>query len=160
MTVVKLDKRDKQLLMLLQKNGRESLTKLARALNLSIDSTHKRLKKLHASGAISKFGIFIDPKVLGYDLVVNVQIKLHNISEIELDKFISYLKNHENVIELISTLGDYDLTCVIIAENTEQLEEISRKIRQDFKDLIADWKSVINLKVHKFEEYSFGRENK
>ena len=108
MTVVKLDKRDKQLLMLLQKNGRESLTKLARALNLSIDSTHKRLKKLHASGAISKFGIFIDPKVLGYNFVVNVQIKLHNISEIELDKFISYLKNYENDD---NTIGSQSFAC-------------------------------------------------
>ncbi len=39
-------------------------------------------------------------------------------------------------------------------QNTEELEIISREIRQKFKDLIADWKSVINLKVHKFEEYN------
>lgn len=153
--VIKLDKRDKKLLSLLQENGRESLTKLANALELSIDSTHKRIKKLRASGVISKFGIFIDPKILGYDLIANVQIKLHNIGEKELNKFINYLKNYHNVIELISTLGEYDLTCVLIAENTENLEMISREIRQRFRDLIADWKSVINLKVHKFEEYHF-----
>jgi Lrp/AsnC family leucine-responsive transcriptional regulator len=149
-----MDKKDKKLLTLLQENSRESLTVLSKKLSLSIDATHKRLKKLHASGIILKFGIFIDPKALGFDLVANIQIKLHNISEEELEKFINYLKNCNNVIELISTLGNYDLTCVIIAKNTEELEKISREIRQKFRSIIADWKSVINLKVHKFEEYS------
>ena len=152
---MELDKRNKKLLMLLQENGRASLTELAKTLNLSIDSTHKRLKKLKANGVIANFGIFIDPKVLGYDLVANASIKLHNISEKELNEFIDYLKSHQNVIELISTLGEYDLTCVMIAENTAVLEETSRHIRQKFRDLIADWRSVINLKVHKFEEYTF-----
>jgi len=150
-----LDQKNKHLLELLQDNGRASLTDLSKALGLSIDATHKRLKKLHAGGIIAKFGIFINPKALGYDLVANVQIKLQNISEDELDKFILFLKNHKQVIELITVLGDYDLTCVIIAPNTEELERISREIRQKFKSLIADWRSVINLKVHKFEEYSF-----
>ena len=150
-----MDNKDRLLLELLQKNSRESLTSLAKALNLSIDSTHKRLKKLHDNGIITRFGIFIDPKAIGYDLVANVQIKLQNISEEELNKFISYLKAHKNVIELITILGDYDITCVLIAKDTQELEFISRHIRQKFKDLIADWRSVINLVVHKFEEYSF-----
>ncbi len=151
---MELDKKDKLLLELLQKNARESLTNLAKAVNLSIDSTNKRIKKLKDLGIISKFGVFINPKALGYDLVANVQIKLHNINEEILNKFIAFLKSHNNVVELITILGDYDITCVIIAKNTEEFEYISRDIRQKFKDLIADWKSVINLKVYKFEEYS------
>ncbi|RJQ17969.1 Lrp/AsnC family transcriptional regulator [Candidatus Woesearchaeota archaeon] len=150
-----MDVKDKKLLAMLQVNGRISLTELAKTVNLSIDSTHKRLKKLQENGIIAKFGIFIDPKSLGYELVANIQIKLHNISEEQLDKFLGFLREHDNIIELITTLGDYDITCVIIAKNTEELELLSRKIRQEFKELIADWKSVINLKVHKFEEYSF-----
>jgi len=152
---MKLDERDMQLLNLLQKNSRQSLTSLAKSIGLSIDSTHKRLKKLTNAGIIDRFGIFLNPKKLGYDLVANVQIKLHNINEEELVQFIGFLKAHKNVTELISTLGDYDLTCVIISKSTEELEQISRYIRQKFKELIADWKSVINLKTHKFEEYSF-----
>ena len=153
--LAELDKKDKKLLEILQYNGRASLTVLAKSLSLSIDSTHKRLKKLLASGIIARIGTFIDPKALGYDLVANVQIKLHNISEEQLNKFIAYLQAHKNVIELITTLGDYDITCVLIAKNTEELEILSRQIRQKFKELISDWKSVINLKIHKFEEYGF-----
>lgn len=148
-----LDAKDKQLLDILQKNSRESLTNIAKSLKLSIDSTHKRIKKLHEKGIIAKFSILIDPKALGYELVANIQIKLQNISEEELNKFLTFLKVHKNVIELVSILGEYDLTVVIIAKNTEEYELISRNIRQQYKNLIADWKSVINLKVYKFEEY-------
>ena len=151
---MQLDNKDRKLLNLLQENSRESLTVLSKALNLSIDSTHKRLKKLLNSGIIN-LGIYPDPKKLGYEFVVNVQIKLNNISEEELNKFISFLKAHPRVIELISTLGDYDLTCILIARDTEDLEEISRAIRQKFRNIINDWHTVINLKIHKFEEYNF-----
>jgi Lrp/AsnC family transcriptional regulator, leucine-responsive regulatory protein len=150
-----MDDRDKQLLTALQENSREQLKILSKKINLSIDATKKRIEKLKGKGIIGKFGIFIDPKALGYDLVANVQIKLHNISEEELNKFTSFLKQHKHVIELITTLGDYDITCVLIAKNTEELEITSRTIRQRFKNIIADWKSVINLKVYKFEEYIF-----
>ena len=149
---MKLDKKDLQIIQLLEENGRTQLTDLAKAVGLSIDSTHKRLKKLIANKTIF-IKALVDPKAIGYELIANVQIKLNNISEDELNKFIAYLKSHQNVIELISILGDYDITCVIIAKNTEELDTISREIRNKFKLVIADWHSVINLKVHKFEEY-------
>ena len=149
---MELDKRDRQLIGLLQENGRAQLTDLAKALGLSIDSTHKRLKKLIANKAIF-IKALVYPKAIGYDLIANVQIKLNNISEEELTKFIAYLKSHPNVIELLSILGDYDITCVFIAKNTEELETTYREVRYKFKSLIADWRSVINLKLHKFEEY-------
>lgn len=152
MAQTKLDKRDRQLIGLLQTNGRAQLTDLAKALGLSIDSTHKRLKKLIANKVIF-IRALVDPAALGYGLIANVQIKLNNISEEELTKFIAYLKSHPNVIELFSILGDYDITCVFIARTTEELETIYREVRYKFKTMIADWHSVINLKMHKFEEY-------
>ncbi len=150
-----IDTKDKALLGLLQKNSREQLKILAKQIGLSIDSTKKRIEKLKKNGVIAKFGAFIDPKAVGYDLVANVQIKLQNLSEEELIKFIAYLKAHKNVTTLITTLGDFDITCVLIAKNTDEMDSLFREIRHKFKNIIADWKSVINLKVHKFEEYSF-----
>lgn len=152
---MELDDKDKVLLQMLQKNSRESLTKLAKKLDLSIDSTHKRIKRLQRTGIIDRFGVFINPKPMGYELIVNIQIKLRNISDEELDKLMGFLKSHKNITVLITTLGHFDILCIMIAKNTEELETISRHIRQKFRDLIDDWKSVINLKVHKLEWYSF-----
>ncbi|MFH1839995.1 MAG: Lrp/AsnC family transcriptional regulator [Nanoarchaeota archaeon] len=150
-----MDKKDKKLLMLLQENSRESLTNLAKKVDLSIDSTHKRLRKLTKSGIVDRFGIFINPKIIGYDLVVDVKIKLHNVTEEEVKSIISYLTKHPNCIELISVSGDFDLTCVLIAKNSKELNDLSFAIRQKFKNIIADWKTSFNLEVFKFEWYDF-----
>jgi DNA-binding Lrp family transcriptional regulator len=148
-----LDNKDKLLIQLLQINSREQLKTLSKKIGLSIDSTKKRIEKLKKNGILARFGVFIDPKALGYDLVANVSIKLNNVGEEDLSKFMNYLKKHPNVTTLITTLGKYDITCVIIAKNTESLEILFREIRHKFKDVIKDWESVINLKVYKFEWY-------
>jgi DNA-binding Lrp family transcriptional regulator len=148
-----MDSKDKKLLTLLQENSREQLKILGRKIGLSIDSTKKRIEKLKKAGILARFSVFIDPKAAGYDLISNVSIKLNNVGEEDLKKFIQHLKKHPNVTTLITTLGEYDMTCVVIAENTEKLEFVFRNIRHKFKNIISDWRSVINLKVHKFEWY-------
>ncbi len=150
---IQLDEKDKQILNLLQKDGRMTLKEIGKAVNLSIDSTHKRLKKLVESKVVH-VGAFIDPKLIGYEIVANVNIKIGNASEDEHKAFIDYLVKSPHTIEVISTLGQYDLVIVFIAKTTEELEKIYRTVRHQFKNIIADWESAINLKVHKFEEYS------
>ena len=86
-----MDEKDRKLLNLLQEDGRSSLKDLAKKINLSIDATKKRILKLKQQGVFTQFGIFVDPKQIGYDLVVDNKIKLTNITQEKRTKFISYL---------------------------------------------------------------------
>lgn len=147
-----VDEKDKKILMLLQKNGRMQFTDIAKEVHLSIDSVHKRIKEMQRKG-IFEPGIFIEPRNIGFPLVADVKIKLRNITAEQKKELIESLTAHKRVIDLLSVMGDFDLTCVIIAKNTEELEEISTNIRQRFSNLIADWKAMLILKTHKFEFY-------
>lgn len=149
-----LDEKDKKILEALQYDSRKTLKKIAKEIGLSIDSTHKRLKKLREGGILYLRGL-VDPRKIGFPLTTDVCIKLQNIKEEEYNKLIGYLKNHQRVTSLFSVMGDYDLICVIMTKNAHELEKISREIRQKFSNLIADWKSLFVVKVHKFEEYKF-----
>ncbi|MBU2560840.1 MAG: Lrp/AsnC family transcriptional regulator [Nanoarchaeota archaeon] len=148
-----LDKKDKKILNLLQKDGRMLLKDISKAVNLSIDATHKRIKRMRAEG-IFYSTILIDPRKIGYPLTIDVKIKLKDIDEEKYHKLIAYLSEHPNVIELFSVSGDYDLSVPIIAKDYDDLNRISLEIRQTFKEIIADWKSAVNLKIYKFEEYN------
>ena len=147
-----LDEKDKKILMILQENGREQLTNIAKKVNLSIDSVHKRIKEMQRKG-IFESGIFIEPRAIGFPLIADIKIKLQNITEKQKEQFINYLKGHKRVIELLSVMGDFDLTCVLIAKDTNELDEISTEIRQKYSNLIADWKGILVLKTYKFEYY-------
>lgn len=149
-----MDGKDKQLLRLLQKNGREQLKVLGKKIGLSIDSTKKRIEKLKNKGIIGRFGIFINPKAMGYDVVAVNKIKLSNVTSEERKKFISYLVEHPNCIELIAISGDYDFTCVLISETTTSFNELMYGIRERFKNIISGWESSFNLEIYKFEEYT------
>ena len=48
---------------------------------------------------------------------------------------------------------DYDFTCVLISKDTDEFEKTSTQIRQKYSNIIADWKALLILKVHKFEHY-------
>jgi DNA-binding Lrp family transcriptional regulator len=147
-----IDEVDKKILMLLQSDGRMQLTEIAKKVNLSIDSVHKRIKEMLKKEIFST-GIFIDPRKIGFPLVCDIKIKIKNVNEEERKKFIEYLQNHERVIELLSIMGDYDFTCVIIAKDSNELEQISTKIRQKFKDLIDEWRGFLVLRTYKLEEF-------
>jgi len=147
-----LDEKDKKILMILQEDGRASLTAIAKKVKLSIDSVHKRMKEMRRKGVYHS-GVFIDPRVIGFPLVADVKIKLRNITEKQKESFIKHLVDHSRVIDLLSIMGDVDLTCVLIAKNTDELDKISTAIRQKYSNMIADWKAVLILKTHKFEYY-------
>lgn len=147
-----LDEKDREILMILQENSRESLTSIAKQINLSIDAVNKRIKEMQSKG-IFTFGISINPRVIGFPLVADIKIKLQNITEQEKNSFINYLKSHPRVIDLLSVMGEYDITCVLIAKDTNELDSISTEIRQKHSRIIADWKGMLILNTYKFEYY-------
>lgn len=147
-----LDDKDVVILTMLQENSRETLTNMARKVGLSIDSVNNRIKEMRRK-EIFDLSISINPRAIGFPLVTDVKIKLENITEDQKASFISYLTNHAHVTDLLSVMGDFDFTCVIVARSTEELDTISTEIRQRFSGIIADWKSILVMKTHKFDTY-------
>lgn len=147
-----LDDKDKKILMILQKDGRTQLKEIAKEVDLSIDSVHKRIKEMQRK-EIFAATILIDPRAIGYPLIADIKIKLKNVSEEERQKFIKFLQGYDRCVELLSVMGDYDFTCVLIAKDSNELETLSTEVRQKFKELILEWKGILNLKTYKFEEY-------
>ena len=151
--VVSLDEKDKQILRELQRDGRVSLTSLAKKLDVAIDTVKARIERMKKT-KILHVGAFIEPRIIGYPLVADVKIKLNNNSQEQTEAFISFLRSHARVIDLLSLMGDYDFTCALIAKSTEDLDKVSQEIRQKFKGIIADWRGFLILKTYKFEEYT------
>ncbi len=147
-----MDEKDRKILMLLQDNGRESLTSIAKKVGLTIDSVNNRMKAL-AQKKLFEPGIFIDPRVLGFPLVVDVKIKMQNLSPAEKEQFIGHLVAHPRIITLLSITGRFDFLCSIIAKDANELEQISTDIRNKYKDAITDWETTLILKTHKLERY-------
>jgi DNA-binding Lrp family transcriptional regulator len=149
---IKLDEKDRKILMILQKNARENLTVIARQVGLSIDSVHKRIKKMQKANVFQQ-SIKINPVIVGYPLVSDIRIRLRNTHAAKVDKMISYLRAHPNIINLFRMMGEWDIICVMVGKDAPDLNKTSLEIRDKFADIISDWRSCLQLELLKFEHY-------
>ncbi|MCK5778282.1 MAG: Lrp/AsnC family transcriptional regulator [Rhodospirillales bacterium] len=70
-----MDRENRALLALIQRDGRMPYAQLARQVGLSAAAVHDRLKKLKAGGALRYWSAVADPARLGYPLLAFVRVQ-------------------------------------------------------------------------------------
>ncbi len=150
-----LDEKDRKILNILSDNARTKLTKIAREVQLSVDSTKKRIEKLERDGVIAKYTIIPDIDKYGFKLAIHIYIRLKDVTKEKYDELIKDMTKNVRVIDLMAMLGDYDLYIVFIAKDPEDFDKIKLEIKQKFGSIIGDWKEMIVSKLYKLEEYKF-----
>ncbi len=152
----KIDEIDCRLLDMLQKNCRTSYTKLGKEVDLSVDSVKKRVNKM-ISRNIFFPKIQLRPRNFGFNNIVDVKIKLHNYDDKQLEQLISFLKNHQRIVELFSVSGDWDFSMVIIAKDAIDLGKVTREIKKGFGSIINGWQESLTTAAYKFESYDMDK---
>lgn len=94
-----LDKYDKQILELLQKNGRISNQELAEAINLSPSPTLRRVKLLEEAGLIEAYAALLDAKKLGLTLMAFIGISMDKHTPERFDALETKLAGYPEVLE-------------------------------------------------------------
>ena len=147
-----LDKKNCEILNLLQQNCRMSLTKIATTVDLSVDAVKKRIKWM-ISHDIFYPRIQLRPRNFGFKHIVDVKIKLHNTTDEDVAQFIGYLLQHPRVAEAFTISGEWDVSIVFISKDNTDLSKVKQEIRNKFGKIINEWSESITLQAHKFEEY-------
>lgn len=84
---MELDTFDQKILDELARDGRQSVTELARRIGLSKSPTQARLKRLEQGGVIKGYRAILDPIRLGIDHVAFVEVRLSDTREAALEAF-------------------------------------------------------------------------
>ena len=106
-----LEKTDRNILALLQANGRATNAEIGEKLGLSISACHRRIKLLEEKGIITRYSTIVDPSKLGLKAVAFIVIKLKSHGDEVLDEFEKSIALMDEVVECyaISGVGDYML---------------------------------------------------
>jgi DNA-binding Lrp family transcriptional regulator len=117
-----LNDTDRQILAILQEEGRISNAELARRIDLSPPATYVRLKNLEEAGYIRGYVALLQPEHVGYDLLcfVQVTLQLHNIEQIEA--FRAAVRSMPEVLECHHVTGDYDYLLKVASRSRKDLE--------------------------------------
>ncbi len=99
---------DRNILRILQRNGRISYTELAGEVGLSVTPCIERVKRLERSGYIQGYLARLNPKYLDAGLVVFVQIRLNRTSEENFEEFRRSVMELEEVQDCYLVSGNFD----------------------------------------------------
>ncbi|MEP1767421.1 MAG: Lrp/AsnC family transcriptional regulator [Sulfitobacter sp.] len=122
-----LDKYERLILKMLQKDGRASTQELSDAVDLSPSPCWRRVKRLEDDGFIQRYAAIVDSKKLGLGAFGYVQVSLVDHSENSISIFKRFVHESEQVLECASITGDFDFLLKIVAPDPEALEEFIMK---------------------------------
>ncbi|MFM7273300.1 MAG: Lrp/AsnC ligand binding domain-containing protein [Gammaproteobacteria bacterium] len=99
---------DRNILRVLQQDGRISYTELARRVGLSTTPCIERVKRLEREGVLRGFTAVLDPEALGAGLVVFVQIRLSRTAQDIFQQFREAASELPAVQECYLVSGNFD----------------------------------------------------
>jgi len=118
------DEIDRKILTELQKNVRVSVAELGRRVGLSASATATRLERLEADQVIRGYRVDIDPRALGYNVMVFTRMVCDGE---RYRQFLAYIKSVEAIRECYHITGTDALIMKILAHSVEELNELVTK---------------------------------
>jgi Lrp/AsnC family transcriptional regulator, leucine-responsive regulatory protein len=122
--MVNLDSLDFQMLDVLQREGRVSVTELSKRVNLSATPCTQRLRHLEEAGVISGYQAKLSPSALGMALLVFVSVKLRATDEATLRAFNAAVKPVQQILECHMTGGGFDYLLKLRVANMTEYRQL------------------------------------
>jgi len=125
-----MDRIDKHLLRLLQKDGRLTNAELAEQVGLSASPCARRIKRLEEQGIIDGYRVSLSRKEVGIAMTVFVEVSLNNHQEVSIENFELAVVDMEEVISCHVVSGAYDYLLEVVSPDLTAYETFTRKLQR------------------------------
>ena len=105
---MQFDRHDRNILEILQADGRIAMTALADRIGLSPNATAERMRRLQRDGVITGFRAVLSPAALGRGLTAFVEVKLDRTSSDVFDGFARVIRLMDGVEDCHMVAGGFD----------------------------------------------------
>ncbi len=140
-----MDAIDIEILEILKKNSRKTVSQISHSINLSISAVSDRLKKLEASGVIKQYTVILDEEILNRTVTAIIMVALEKPSS--TNEFKDFVLEEKEIIDCYLLAGDYDYALKIVTKDTHTLEKLLSKVKN--RDGLLKTKTAIVLNTLK-----------
>lgn len=122
-TSVGFDALDRQILELLQRDGRIRLSELGRRVRLSPAAVAERVRRLESTGAVTGYGAHVSAPRLGYGIQAFIRVNPHAGYTLRHPRTLELLARPE-IIEAHHVVGEDCWILKVAVEDTIHLESV------------------------------------
>ncbi len=138
---MELDRAERQILAVLQEDGRISNVELAERVDLSESPCYRRVKRLEDSGLIAGYRANIDKSALGLQVTAFVQITLEKHDDAKREEFLECVRREAYIVESHVMSGSYDFLLKVVAYSMDHFSGLSMQ-------RILKFPGVSNMESH------------
>jgi Lrp/AsnC family leucine-responsive transcriptional regulator len=121
---IKFDKKDKQILEILQTNGRITNAQLALDVGLSPAPTLERVKKLEKTGIIESYHAHLNHAAIGLGVSTFVRVTLKGHNKETINRFANEVQKIDEVVECHHTTGSADFMLKVVAQDIPAYQDL------------------------------------
>ncbi|MFC8346843.1 Lrp/AsnC family transcriptional regulator [Streptomyces sp. NPDC057280] len=126
-TSVAFDALDREILRLLQTDGRIKLSELGRRVRLSPAAVTERVRRLEAAGVIGGYGAHVVPARLGYGIQAFIRVNPHGGYNLKHPRTLELIERPE-IIEVHHAVGEDCWILKVAVRDTVHLEEVLEEV--------------------------------
>ena len=123
-----MDKTDRKILILLQRDATLPLTEIAEQVNLSPTPCWKRIKRLESDGILTRRVALLDPAKVNLGVSVFVHIKTSGHNSSWLSDFAQTVASFPEVAELYRMSGEWDYLLRVVVSDIQAFDVFYKKL--------------------------------
>lgn len=119
---ISLDNKDREIITILQNEGRVSFAELGRRIELSAPAVHARVRQLEEYGLIRGYVALLDRERAGNDVLCFIHVSLRHHQREDDERFREAVRDMPEVLECHHLTGEFDYLLKVIVPNRRALE--------------------------------------
>jgi len=137
-----IDEVDQKILRILLKDASVSQETIAQEVGTSVGTVSNRIKRMKEEGVIERFVPAVNARVLGFDIVSLIDIRISGGHMLEVQQ--AYC-DHPNVCSIYDITGEYDTMFVTKFCSTEELNTFLKELAEHEHVQRTSSKLVLNI---------------
>lgn len=118
-----LDNIDREIIAVLQQEGRISNIELAERVGLSPTPCGRRVRRLETTGVITGYAARVDPAALGLGVSVLVNVRLSKQTPADIEQFLTAVQQQTEITECLLIAGNIDYVLRVRVRDVEALRD-------------------------------------
>lgn len=123
-----LDKIDRKILALLQKDATTPVAEIGRKVGLSTTPCWRRVQKMEEDGVIRRRVAVLDPKKINAGVTAFVSIRTNEHNDAWMHKFSTVVEEFTEIVEFYRMSGDIDYLLRVVVPDIQAFDAFYKKL--------------------------------